>query len=267
MLFSTSCIVQYVYLFILLEWPYCMVCDRELSKLGFATPSFKGFTESSSGLKLSCGSSWLKLCVKDICIRSQWTQLRTNNQLITISKHTAIFFCFREYVIIFLFVNLNRGSFIWQVEIIAVEPSAEPNRTKVVFAVESDLTTQSLVRDSFMYLISNQSDLHLTTASLFGDPFSFEVLKFRGGITASPEQKAFLMQSGQIRFNFTLNFSIDQILHNFDELRSQLRTGLHLAPYEVWRSSMLSLFSSNSLSFDAMCALSRFALHTTYIPR
>ncbi|XP_057785829.1 uncharacterized protein LOC131003319 isoform X2 [Salvia miltiorrhiza] len=118
-----------------------------------------------------------------------------------------------------------------KVEIISAKPSAEPNRTRVVFAVESDLTSQSLIRDSFMYLISRQSVLHLT-ASLFGDPFSFEVLKFRGGITASPEQKAFLMQSGQILFNFTLNFCIDQILNNFDELRSQLRMGLDLAPYE-----------------------------------
>lgn len=83
-----------------------------------------------------------------------------------------------------------------------------------------------------MYLVSHRSVFHLT-APLFGDPISFEVLKFKGGITASPEQKAFLMQSGQILFNFTLNFSIDEILNNFDELRSQLRTGLDLAPYEV----------------------------------
>ncbi|XP_020547757.1 uncharacterized protein LOC105155806 [Sesamum indicum] len=103
--------------------------------------------------------------------------------------------------------------------------------TKVVFAVESDLTTQSLIKSSFVSIITHQSFLHLTT-SLFGDPFSFEVLKFRGGITATPEQKAFLMQSVQILFNFTLNFSIDQTLNNFDELRSQLKTGLHLAPYE-----------------------------------
>ncbi|KAL0383396.1 UNVERIFIED_CONTAM: hypothetical protein Scaly_0626900 [Sesamum calycinum] len=118
-----------------------------------------------------------------------------------------------------------------KVEIISLESSAEPNITKVVFAVESDLTTQSLIKSSFASLITRQSFLHLTT-SLFGDPFSFEVLKFRGGITATPEQKAFLMQSVQILFNFTLNFSIDEILNNFDELRSQLKTGLHLAPYE-----------------------------------
>ncbi|KAH6832513.1 hydroxyproline-rich glycoprotein family protein [Perilla frutescens var. hirtella] len=130
-----------------------------------------------------------------------------------------------------------------KVDILSVDPSAEPNITKVLFAVESDLTTQSLIRDSFMYLILRRSVFQLT-ASLFGDPFSFEVLKFKGGITASPEQKAFLMQSGQIRFNFTLNFSIDEILNNFDELRSQLRTGLHLAPYENLYISLTNLKGS-----------------------
>ncbi|KAL0428426.1 UNVERIFIED_CONTAM: hypothetical protein Slati_3017400 [Sesamum latifolium] len=117
-----------------------------------------------------------------------------------------------------------------KVEIISLESTAGSNITKVVFAVESDVTTQSLIRASFVSLVTHQSFLHLTE-SLFGILF-FEVLKFRGGITASPEQKAFLMQSVQILFNFTLNFSIDQIINNFDELRSQLKTGLHLAPYE-----------------------------------
>ncbi|KAI3446544.1 hypothetical protein Pfo_029516 [Paulownia fortunei] len=118
-----------------------------------------------------------------------------------------------------------------KVEIISLESSAGSNITKVVFAVESDVTTQSLIRASFVSLITHQSFLHLT-ASLFGDPFSFDVLKFRGGITASPAQKAFLMQSVKIPFNFTLNFSIDEIIKNFDQLTSQLKTGLHLAPYE-----------------------------------
>ncbi|CAA0837393.1 hydroxyproline-rich glycoprotein family protein [Striga hermonthica] len=81
-------------------------------------------------------------------------------------------------------------------------------------------------------MITRQSPLHLTE-SLFGNPVDFDVLKFRGGITVStPEQKAFLMQNVQIIFNFTLNFSIDEILVNFEELRNQLNAGLHLAPYE-----------------------------------
>lgn len=117
-----------------------------------------------------------------------------------------------------------------KVEIISLE-SAGPNITKVVFAVESDATAQSLIRESFVNLITNQSVLRLT-APLFGDPFSFDVIKFKGGITASPDQKAFLMQDRKIPFNFTLNFSIDRLLNNFGELTSQLKTGLHLTPYE-----------------------------------
>ncbi|XP_047947445.1 uncharacterized protein LOC125193651 isoform X1 [Salvia hispanica] len=117
-----------------------------------------------------------------------------------------------------------------KVEIISLEP-AGPNTTKVVFAVESDATTRSLIREHFVYLISNQSALTLT-APLFGDTFSFDVVKFKGGITASPDQKAFLLQSVKIPFNFTLNFSIDVLLKNFDELTSQLKVGLRLTPYE-----------------------------------
>lgn len=108
--------------------------------------------------------------------------------------------------------------------------------TKVVFAVESDVTARSLIRESFMILIINQPVLRLT-ASLFGDAYSFDVLKFKGGITASPDQKAFLLQS-VVPFNFTLNFSIDRLLSNFDELTSQLKVGLRLTPYEVCGSKL-----------------------------
>ncbi|GER52561.1 hydroxyproline-rich glycoprotein family protein [Striga asiatica] len=119
-----------------------------------------------------------------------------------------------------------------KVEIISLESSDNLNVTKVVFAVKSDVTTRSLIRASFLSMITRQSPLHLTE-SLFGDPMDFDVLKFRGGITVSPlEQKAFLMQNVQIIFNFTLNFSIDEILVNFEELRNQLNAGLHLAPSE-----------------------------------
>ncbi|XP_073156388.1 uncharacterized protein [Henckelia pumila] len=118
-----------------------------------------------------------------------------------------------------------------KVEVISLESSAGSNITKVVFSVESDATSQSLIRASFVYLITRQSSLHLTE-SLFGDPSSFNVLKFRGGITVSPVQKAFLMQNVQILFNFTLNFSIDLLLTNFEELTSQLNKGLQLSPYE-----------------------------------
>ncbi|CAI9761204.1 unnamed protein product [Fraxinus pennsylvanica] len=91
-----------------------------------------------------------------------------------------------------------------KVEIIHLAPAGS-NTTNVMFAVESD---------------------------------------FEGGITTSPDQKAFLMQKVQIRFNFTLNFSIDQLLDNFNELTSQLKSGLHLAPYENLYLSLTNLKGS-----------------------
>ncbi|XP_004249109.1 vacuolar protein-sorting protein bro1-like isoform X1 [Solanum lycopersicum] len=125
-----------------------------------------------------------------------------------------------------------------KVEIISLENIAGTNITEVIFAVDSEvkngrisLTALSLVRSEFEAVITGQSALHLT-ATLFGDPFSFDVLKFRGGITVSPKQSGFLMQQFQMHFNFTLNFSIDEIQDNFHELKSQLKSGLHLSSYE-----------------------------------
>ncbi|KAK4345902.1 hypothetical protein RND71_036078 [Anisodus tanguticus] len=125
-----------------------------------------------------------------------------------------------------------------KVEIISFENIAESNITRVVFAVDSDLkntrispTALSLVRSDLETVITHQSFLRLTP-SLFGDPFSFDVLKLRGGITVIPKQSVFLMQNVQIQFNFTLNSSIDEIQDKFDELTSQLKSGVHLASYE-----------------------------------
>ncbi|GFP83795.1 hypothetical protein PHJA_000523000 [Phtheirospermum japonicum] len=72
-----------------------------------------------------------------------------------------------------------------KVEIISLEALHGSNITKVVFAVEADVTTQSLIRAAFVSLITKQSSLRLSE-SLFGDPCSFDVLKFRGGISVSP---------------------------------------------------------------------------------
>lgn len=133
-----------------------------------------------------------------------------------------------------------------KVEIISLENIAGSNITEVIFAVDSEvkngtvsLTALSLVRSEFETLITGQSSLHLT-APLFGYPFSFDVLKFRGGITVSPKQSGFLMQQVQILFNFTLNFSIDEIQDNFHELKSQLKSGLHLSSYENLYMSLTS---------------------------
>ncbi|KAL8254573.1 hypothetical protein R6Q59_032794 [Mikania micrantha] len=125
-----------------------------------------------------------------------------------------------------------------KVVIIKAEATNISNTTKVVFGVDPDeynskisSYAKSLVRDSFVSLVLRQSPLRLTE-SLFGEPSSFEVLKFVGGITVTPDQSAYPLQKVQIRFNFTLNFSIQQILDHFGELTSQLKSGLHLDPDE-----------------------------------
>lgn len=126
-----------------------------------------------------------------------------------------------------------------KVVVIFLETLAGSNITKVVFVVDPDdaeysvisSTAQSLIKSSFVSLVISQSSLSLTKA-LFGEPFSFEVLKFPGGITVIPPQSAFPLQKMQIPFNFTLNFSIYQIQENFNELTSQLKSGLHLASNE-----------------------------------
>ncbi|KAI4348565.1 hypothetical protein L6164_009274 [Bauhinia variegata] len=125
-----------------------------------------------------------------------------------------------------------------KVTVLSLDPLSGSNKTKVVFAVDPDgkyseemsQATVSLIRASFKELVINQSILRLTS-SLFGDTGSFEVLRFKGGITVVPPQKAFPLQK-QSLFNFTLNSSIDQIRMDFLELTTQLKSGLHLASYE-----------------------------------
>lgn len=126
----------------------------------------------------------------------------------------------------------------------SLEPLKGSNKTRVVFAVDPEVknsklseAAKSLIRGSFEYLVQRQIYLHLTP-SLFGVAEYFEVLQFPGGITIVPPQSAFLLQKVQIYFNFTLNFSIRQIQDNFKDLRSQLKLGLHLAPYEVRQLSL-----------------------------
>lgn len=130
--------------------------------------------------------------------------------------------------------------------VLSLDPIPESNMTKVVFAVDPDgkysemsSADISLIRASFQSLVIRQSHLQLTP-SLFGHSSSFEVLKFKGGITIIPQQSAFPLQKVQTLFNFTLNFSIYQIQLNFNELTSQLKSGLHLAPFEVCQFFFLS---------------------------
>ncbi|XP_058078432.1 SH3 domain-containing protein C23A1.17-like isoform X2 [Magnolia sinica] len=135
------------------------------------------------------------------------------------------------------------------VVIMSLEPLAGANWTNVVFGVwpyEKNSTISSaglsILRASFVSLVIKQSTLHLR--SLFGDPSFFQVLKFPGGITVSPLQSGFLLQKGQILFNFTLNFSIYQIQEIFDELKYQLKSGLHLTPNENLYISLTNLRGS-----------------------
>ncbi|KAL5992879.1 hypothetical protein ACLOJK_013798 [Asimina triloba] len=125
-----------------------------------------------------------------------------------------------------------------KVSIIAMNPISE-NWTTVVFGFFPDPLdapippfAASILRSSLVELVLQHSNLSLTT-SIFGQPSSFEVLEFRGGITVIPVQFSSIWMPPQILFNFTLNNSISQILENIDELKDQLKYGLQLRPYET----------------------------------
>lgn len=173
----------------------------------------------------------------------------------------SVLLFFTAHIIFFSYHYIDFFNFD-QVVILSLDPVARSNITKVVFGVDPDpknskisLPSESLIRSSFVSLVTKQTFLRLTT-SLFGDPFFFEVLKFPGGITVIPTQSAFLLQKVQILFNFTLNFSIYQIQENFNELTSQLKLGLHLTPYEVWQSllnHLLFLFYIAVLVVPIIC--------------
>lgn len=151
----------------------------------------------------------------------------------------------------------------------SLDPLPWSNTTKVVFAVDPDdkysemsSASLSLIRASFKYLVMRQSTLRLTP-SLFGTPSFFQVLKFKGGITIIPQQNAFPLQTGQTLFNFTLNFSIYLIQSNFGELESQLKSGLHLASYEV----CCCYFSSYSYCCMFLTVIIYFIFHLSIYSR
>lgn len=126
-----------------------------------------------------------------------------------------------------------------QVAVLSMHRSSASNCTGVVFGVLSDPlyipinpVYLSLLRSSLIELFLQQSNLTVTT-SIFGQPSTFEILKFQGGITVIPMQAALIWETPQILFNFTLNNSISDILGNFSEFKDQLKYGLHLSSYEV----------------------------------
>lgn len=83
-----------------------------------------------------------------------------------------------------------------------------------------------------MSLVIQQSILHLTP-SLFGNSYSFEILRFPGGITIIPPQTAFVPQKPDGLFNFSLNFPIDVVQDKLSELKAQMKSGLFLNGHEV----------------------------------
>ncbi|KAK9071789.1 hypothetical protein SSX86_008218 [Deinandra increscens subsp. villosa] len=125
-----------------------------------------------------------------------------------------------------------------QVAILSMHKANASNSTHVVFGVlpnpmNSSIDTMSLIvlKSSLLDLFNQRSNLTLTT-SIFGQPSSFDILKFPGGITVIPKQSASIWMLRQARFNFTLPNSVREIEENFGELKEQLKSGLHLKPSE-----------------------------------
>ncbi|XP_052193131.1 verprolin isoform X2 [Diospyros lotus] len=124
-----------------------------------------------------------------------------------------------------------------KVAILSMHQPSASNWTNVVFGILSDPidvsinpVSLSLLRSSLVELFVQESNLTLTR--IFGQPSSFEILKFAGGITLIPEQSAGISDIPLVLFNFTLNNSIQQIKDNFADLKEQLKLGLHLRSYE-----------------------------------
>ncbi|PIA28451.1 hypothetical protein AQUCO_06900015v1 [Aquilegia coerulea] len=125
-----------------------------------------------------------------------------------------------------------------KVSILSIHQAATSNWTDVVFGVLPDpnnvpinLVSLSVLRSSLVELFLQQVNLSLTT-SIFGKPSSFEILKLSGGINVVPVPSASIFRAPQVLFNFTLNNSISQIEDCLDQLRAQLKYGLHLRAFE-----------------------------------
>ncbi|PWA90543.1 hypothetical protein CTI12_AA100120 [Artemisia annua] len=126
-----------------------------------------------------------------------------------------------------------------QVSILSLHKASASNWTHVVFGILSnpknstiDPVSLSVLRSSLLELFNQRSNLTLTT-SIFGQPASFDILKFPGGITViPPKQSASMWMLTQALFNFSLANSVREIEDNFDELKEQLKSGLQLKPYE-----------------------------------
>ncbi|KAG8368766.1 hypothetical protein BUALT_Bualt15G0080700 [Buddleja alternifolia] len=126
-----------------------------------------------------------------------------------------------------------------KVAVLSMHAARLSNLTDVVFGFLPDSINStmnqvalSVLKSSLVDLFLHESNLTLTS-SIFGEPTSFEILKFPGGITIIPERTAFILQIPQSLFNFTLNSSMYDIKQNLPELKEQLKLGLHLMSNEV----------------------------------
>ncbi|XP_065872839.1 uncharacterized protein [Euphorbia lathyris] len=125
-----------------------------------------------------------------------------------------------------------------KVAILSMHALGASNWTDVVFGVLSERINVpinqvylSVLRSSLIDVFLGESNLTLT-ASIFGQPSVFEILKFPGGITVVPVPYVSIWQFHHVFFSFTLNNSIAEVLDNLSEFRQQLKVGLHLKSYE-----------------------------------
>ncbi|XP_047950264.1 uncharacterized protein LOC125195986 isoform X2 [Salvia hispanica] len=139
-------------------------------------------------------------------------------------------------------INEEIGVLSFKVAVLSMHP-ADPsnwnslsNWTDVVFGFIPDpinSTTNpvalSVLKLSLIDLFLQQYNLTLTS-TIFGEPSSFEILKYPGGVTIIPERTPLLSLP---LVNFTLNSSIYDIKENLPVLKEQLKLGLHLTPYEM----------------------------------
>ncbi|KAL1564688.1 endochitinase A1-like isoform X1 [Salvia divinorum] len=139
-------------------------------------------------------------------------------------------------------VNEEIGVLSFKVAILSMHPTdtsnwnSLSNWTGVVFGFLPDpinSTTNpvalSVLKLSLIDLFLQQYNLTLTS-TIFGEPSSFEILKFPGGVTIIPESTPLLSLP---LVNFTLNSSIYDIKENLPVLKEQLKLGLHLTPNEM----------------------------------
>lgn len=125
-----------------------------------------------------------------------------------------------------------------KVKIISLRPLDEYNATDVAFGIfpnqeNSSISSPglSVLRETFTSLVLGKYNLSLTH-SVFGRAYFFQLLSFPKGITVIPEQAHFPLLHMQVLFNFTLNYSIFQVVQNLAQLKQELEIGLRVKATE-----------------------------------